>query len=265
MAKSRHFYIRRTHRYLGILLGIQFLFWTIGGLYFSWTNIDEVHGDFEKKKAPLIAANIPMISPAAAIDSLRSSQKIDSIISLQLIEILGKPHYQLRSVNASATHAEGHDHEPPASIFLVDAASGQLRPPLTEQESIELAKRRFNGTPAVKSVEYLQNTNGHHEYRESPLPAYAIHFDHPASVTVYVSTELGTVQKFRNNKWRVFDFLWMLHTMDYQSRDDFGNILLRAFSIFGLLTVVSGFLLYGISSKRFKKKKPAYEARQSKP
>ncbi len=49
MARSKHYYIRKTHRYLGVILGIQFLFWTIGGLYFSWTNIDEIHGDFQHK------------------------------------------------------------------------------------------------------------------------------------------------------------------------------------------------------------------------
>jgi uncharacterized iron-regulated membrane protein len=32
--------IRKTHRYLGLFLGIQFLFWTISGLYFSWSDID---------------------------------------------------------------------------------------------------------------------------------------------------------------------------------------------------------------------------------
>ena len=41
--------IRKTHRYLGLFLGIQFLFWTVSGLYFSWTNLDEIHGDQFKK------------------------------------------------------------------------------------------------------------------------------------------------------------------------------------------------------------------------
>jgi len=54
------------------------------------------------------------------------------------------------------------------------------------------------------------------------LPAYAIRFDHPSKTTVYVATEMGAVTKFRNEKWRIFDFLWMLHTMDYQSRDNIG-------------------------------------------
>jgi uncharacterized iron-regulated membrane protein len=72
---------------------------------------------------------------------------------------------------------------------------------------------------------------------------------------VYVASELGTVQKFRNKPWRIFDFLWMLHTMDYEGRDNFGNLLLRAFSIFGLITVLSGFVLFFVSSRLFRKKK----------
>jgi hypothetical protein len=91
---------------------------------------------------------------------------------------------------------------------------------------------------------------GHHEYREQPLPAFAVTFNHPFNTTVYAASEFGTVQKFRNDKWRFFDFLWMMHTMDYQSRDNLSNWLLRAFSIFGLLTIVSGFVLFFVSRKK---------------
>jgi hypothetical protein len=52
----------------------------------------------------------------------------------------------------------------------------------------------------------------------------------------------------RNSKWRIFDFLWMLHTMDYAGRDNFNNTLLRAFSILGLTTIGSGFLLFVITT-----------------
>lgn len=258
MAKSKHYYIRKTHRYLGVLLGIQFLLWTIGGLYFSWSNMDEVHGDFEKRKVPLLPARIAFVSPSVVIDSINKTQPIDSLLSIQLIEILGKPFYQIRCL-VNGQHGNQHEHSMKATTYLADAATGQLKAPLTKGEAIEVAKRRFNGEPKVKSVEYLTATNGHHEYRESPLPAYAITFENPSNTTVYIASELGTVQKFRNNKWRTFDFLWMLHTMDYQSRDNIGNILLRIFSIFGLVTVISGFTLYGISFKGFKKKriKPA--------
>ncbi|MFX1705708.1 hypothetical protein PV783_17200 [Chitinophaga sp. CC14] len=254
MAKSKHYYIRKSHRYLGLILGIQFLLWTVGGLYFSWSNMDEVHGDFQKKPESLLSASLQLISPTVALDNVHKTVGIDSMSSLQLIQILGKPYYQIRSMQA-VSKGIAHEHSGHQQVYLIDATTGQIRPALSQQEAVDVAKMRFNGNPKVSSVEYLTATNGHHEYRESALPAYAITFEHPTATTVYVATELGTVQKFRNNKWRIFDFLWMLHTMDYQSRDNIGNILLRAFSIFGLVTVMSGFMLYAVSARWLKRGK----------
>lgn len=257
MAKSPHYYIRKSHRYLGVLLGIQFLLWTIGGLYFSWSNMDEVHGDLEKKHPPLLSSNVQLISPSAILDSIKAIHRIDSIVSIQLIEILGKPFYQIRCVTAlKQTAASSHEHDPVHAMnHLADAVTGELREPLTKDEAVAVARQFFKGDPVVVSVEHIKNTDKHHEYREQPLPAYAVTFKHPNNTTVYVASELGTVQKFRNKPWRIFDFLWMLHTMDYESRDHIGNTLLRIFSIFGLITVLSGFVLFFVSSKLFRKNK----------
>lgn len=252
MAKSKHYNIRKTHRWLGVILGIQFLMWTIGGLYFSWTNIDEVHGDFQKRNPPMFSSDISLVSPTMVIDTIKKAHQIDSVVSIQLIEILGKPYYQVRCIRAIENKGN-HQHDMHPINHLANAETGQLRGPLTKEEAIEVAKLRYNGEPEVKSVEYLTNTGTHHEYRDSPLPAYAITFEHPSNTIVYVANELGTVQKFRNNRWRIFDFLWMLHTMDYEGRDNFGNLLLRIFSFFGLATVISGFLLFLVSRKRLKR------------
>ncbi|MDX1956387.1 MAG: hypothetical protein SFU20_12725, partial [Chitinophagaceae bacterium] len=218
------------------------------GLYFSWSNMDEVHGDFQKKNVPLLSPGISLVNPAIVLDSIKKVHSIDAIVSIQLIEILRKPFYQVRCLSAS--HRESnHKHVIQEMIHLANAETGKLRAALTKEEAVEVAKMRFNGEPKVKSVDYLTSTNGHHEYRGNPLPAYAITFEHPSKTTVYVASELGIIQKFRNRKWRIFDFLWMMHTMDYENRDNFGNILLRIFSIFGLVTVLSGFLLFIISAK----------------
>ena len=251
MAKSKHYYIRTTHRWLGVILGIQFLLWTIGGLYFSWSNIDEIHGDFQKKNAPLLSSDISLVSPTEVLETIKKNHPIDSVVSIQLIEIMGRPFYQLRCI--SGIHSlTNREHAVQSMNHLANAETGKLRGPLTKQEAVEIAKMRFNGISSVKSVDYLTSTNGHHEYRESPLPAYAITFEHPTNTTIYIASELGTIQKFRNNKWRIFDFLWMMHTMDYESRDQIGNWLLRIFSIFGLVTILSGFLLFFISNKRMR-------------
>ena len=243
MNATWNYRIRRTHRFMGVILGVQFLFWTLGGLYFSWSNMDDVHGDPMKKSTPQYRTDVNFVSPKIALSNLKTKQNIDSVLSLNLIDVLGKPTYRIEYLH------DGH-HK---MYQLADALTGNLRDPLSKNEAVDLAKQQFNGVPNIKSVEYLTEADGHHEYRENPLPAYAITIDYQPVTTVYVATEMGIVTKYRNTKWRIFDFLWMLHTMDYQSRDNLGNWLLRAFSIFGLLTIASGFTLFFISSKRFKK------------
>lgn len=233
--------LRKTHRWFGVILGIQFLFWTIGGLYFSWSDMDEIHGDHQKAHVHPLAADFALANPTSVIEKIKQKDTVNFILDIKLVQILNKPVYQI-------FYAQQHDRG--KKVQLANAETGELRNSLTENEAIEVAKAAFSDTAKIKKVEYLTNTNGHHEYREQPLPAYAVTFKHPSSTTVYVSSQQGTVQKFRNNKWRVFDFLWMMHTMDYQTRDNLSNWLLRAFSIFGLFTILTGFTLFFVSRKK---------------
>ncbi len=233
--------LRKTHRWFGVILGVQFLFWTIGGLYFSWSNMDEVHGDHQKAHIHPLGGNLTLANPQDIIQKIKERDTVNYIFDIHLIQVLGKPVYQI-------VYSKEHDRN--KKTQLADAKTGELRPALSKNEAIEIAQKNFSNDAKVKNVEYLTNTNRHHEYREQPLPAYAVSFEHPSSTTVYVASELGTVQKFRNNKWRIFDFLWMLHTMDYQSRDNLSNWLLRAFSVFGLFTIATGFTLFFVSRKK---------------
>ncbi|RPD43500.1 PepSY domain-containing protein [Paracnuella aquatica] len=241
MAKSKHYYTRKAHRYLGVVLGVQFLLWTIGGLYFSWVNIDEVHGDLQHRQPPRLTGKTHLESPDSLLHQLSD---VDSIHSFQLVNILTKPYYTL------SYYSNGK-----LKKVLADAGTGKIRAAIGREEAIRLAAASFNGNSKVQNIEYLESINNHHEYREKPLPAWAVTFDHPTNTTVYVSAEFGKVESFRNNKWRMFDFLWMLHTMDYKGRDNINNWLLRAFSIFGLLTIISGFMLFWMSRKKSKRKK----------
>src|SRR6185436_2118472 len=130
---------------------------------------------------------------------------------------------------------------------LADALTCELRSSLTKEEAIRVAQQEVSAGAVISQVEYLNQTDGHHEYREKPLPAWAVTFSEP-NCTAYVSAELGTFQTIRHNQWRAFDFLYMFHTMGYEDRDNFNNWLLKIFSIFGLITVLSGFILFFISS-----------------
>lgn len=226
---------------MGVVLGIQFFLWTLGGLYFSWSDMDEVHGDFERAHLHPLEGNISLTNPQTIIDKIKENNQVNFILDIHLIQILGNPIYQI-------IYSDRHDGL--KKIQLADAQTGNLRPQLSEDEATQIAQQHFVGESIVKSVSYLTSTNRHHEYRELPLPAYAITFDHPSNATIYIASELGTVQKFRNDKWRIFDFLWMMHTMDYESRDNISNVLLRAFSIFGMFTILSGFVLFFVSRQK---------------
>ncbi len=251
MNRTWHLRIRKTHRYLGLFIGVQFLLWTLGGLYFSWSSIDDIHGDHLKRPASSLSASLSLVSPSVPLGAL-ARQGVDSVSGVQLIEVLGQPVYQLSYRLLYNGHSMAHTQ-------LADARTGALRGPLTQPEAVAIATSRFAGgsatrMPEVAQVEYLTSTNGHHEYREKPLPAYAVTFRQPAHATIYVAAQVGTVQSVRTDAWRIFDLLWMLHTMDYEGRDDMNNGLLRAFSVLGLLTISSGFALYFVSSPRFGRK-----------
>ena len=219
--------IRKAHRYLGLFLGIQFLFWTISGLYFSWTNIDEIRGEHLIKNNLKLKDFSELISPSK-LNEL-------NINSIELRDISGVPYYWINNAN------------------LYNAYTGNLKYSITKNEAIDIAKQNLVRGLEIKSINYISKVDKHHEYRNKLLPAYVISFNDKKNIKAYVSSLDGKFQTVRHRNWRWFDFLWMTHTMDYESRDNFNNTLLRAFSLLGLITVLSGFTLWFTSSPTIRK------------
>jgi uncharacterized membrane protein YkoI len=235
--KPADYYIRKSHRWLGILLAIQFLFWTISGLYFSWSDIDNIRSEYEKKHIHTLSPTSPLIAPSAM--RMVDSTLIDSIVSLSLTTILDKPMYYIE-FHEAGKHIKG----------LVDATSGMLRGQITDQEALLIAKANYNGTIQPQSATKIDSIPPGHEYRDKPLPAWRVETGDSKNTVMYINAHNGKVERLRNDPWRIFDFLWMTHVMDYDGRDNINNYLLRAFSIFGLITVLSGILLFFVSRKR---------------
>ena len=226
--------IRKTHRYLGLFLGIQFLFWTVSGLYFSWTNLDEIHGDQFKKIDVNHSEFSELISPTMV--DLKNPIKF-----LELREIDGHPYYFINNQ------------------VLYNAIDGKKKIEIDKEEAVKIASKYIREDLMVSYVEKITETGPHHEYRERLLPAYVISYDTKDNLKAYVSTIDGRFQTVRHRNWRWFDFLWMTHTMDYEGRDDFNNKILRAFSLLGLITVMSGFLLWFVSSKTIRRIKSFFQ------
>jgi hypothetical protein len=246
MNKNRNYYIRKTHRYLGLFIGLQFLGWTISGLYFAWNDIEKVRGNHFRAEAPALQINAATISPDSAWQVLQQSAQVDKLLHLQLVNVLGKAYYQFM-YEMEVAGEEAHHH-----AALVDAQTAALRSTLSEEEAVAVASAQLKGTHKLKAVEWLEEVGSHHEIRGRHMPMWAVHFAEP-NCTIYVSPDMGTFQSIRHAQWRVFDFLWMFHTMDFAGRDNFNNWLLKLFSVFGLFTVCSGFVLFAVSSQRIRK------------
>ena len=237
MSRKLSLRTRRIHRYLGISIGIQFLFWTLGGLYFSWNNMKDVHGKTLVDKAEYNFAfeyNEPV---------------------RKLFNVIQEP---IKSVEAIVVHKDSLLRVATSSknyLLKLNINQYSVKESLTESQIRAFVESRLKEKIEIKEVTYLtkENISKSHEYREKPLPVYAVTLDHPTNTKVYVHPELAKITSVRNDNWRRFDFLWMLHVMDFETRDHITNWTLRIFSVLGLATIFSGFYLFYLSSPTIRK------------
>jgi hypothetical protein len=228
------------------VIGLQLLLWTLSGLIFSWNSIKSVRGDdWVRQQEPhdLTKFNIKSFGEILKAAESRTTAG-HSVVSGTLTTMLDRPVYEL------TLQKDGVQ-----SYVLVDAEAGQVISPIDEGTAKQIAQNDFAVAVDVRSVELVESVGSHSEYRGKELPAYRIVMDHPTDTAIYVSADRGVVTTRRNNQWRWFDFFWMLHTMDYQGRDNFNQWILKTVSIFGLVTILSGFVLWFKTSRLFRRRR----------
>jgi len=202
--------------------------WTISGLYFSWTDIDEIHGDQFKNLQYQPKAFQNLISPSQL-------NIFGGIKTIEIRDINSTPYYWINEKE------------------LYNAITGKLKPEITKEEAVYVANQYMEKDMEITTMQRITEVDKKHEYREKLLPAYVISYASDEALKAYVSVNDGKFQTVRHRSWRWFDFLWMTHTMDYEGRDNFNTIVLRVFSLLGLITVLSGFLLWYTSSPTIRK------------
>ncbi len=130
---------------------------------------------------------------------------------------------------------------------LYDAKTSVLLTPINEIMATQIAVYDYQHSSAkthvpvaVLSAYLLTEEPG--DFRRK-LPVWQITLDDPDGTRIYVSPDTGDVLARRNDYWRLYDFFWMLHIMDYETRDDFNNPLIIVASITASLFVISGVIL----------------------
>ena len=125
---------------------------------------------------------------------------------------------------------------------------GNLLKKLSVEEAKLIASIKTSLEP-VSAILLTESSPGS-EYRGRSLPIYQITTSSKDDINIYLDPLSGHVLAIRSNSWRMWDFLWSLHIMDYDQRDNINNFLLRLFSILALVSSISGILLFFFSKKK---------------
>ncbi len=223
---------RKTHKWLGLFIGLQVVIWSLSGVYMTVVHIDTIHGDHLIRDMPPASVDATRL-----IDPLATAAANDAQ-SVRLTWARNQPAYVLQSDGAEK---------------VVDAANGGAVPPLIEAEVRSIANTTYTGAEAIKSATLITRIPGEIRGRKPPL--WRVEFAHWNKPTLYFSPTTGELVSRRHELWRVFDFVWMLHIMDYDERENVNNMLLRMFTWGAVLMASSGLWLLFYSFHRKKKKK----------
>jgi len=210
------FLVRNIHKYLSFLISIQLLLWTVSGIYFAFNKIENVRGEQYREEPNF---NVDFSKLNFQIDGARNIRVIDRIDQEILVVdgIYGREYLNF----------EGKDVE-------------QLK----EEEAKALSAKQTSLIP--ESVDLItENTIGS-EYRGRALPIYRVKSVNEAgeSINVYLNVYTGEVEAVRSNQWRIWDLMWGFHIMDWETREDIDNLLLKIFSILALISSITGVLLF---------------------
>jgi len=238
----------KIHKWLALVLAVPFLFWFVSGLFFAIAPIERVRSEHMVAEQPPVP--ISMADASAGLQRIhaagaRAGEKIE------FRSLLGQP---VATVSAAGARPR-----------LYDLATGRQLSPIPSAMAVRIAEMDHSGDQRATRVSLVEEEST--EYRGA-LPAWRIDFDDGANRALYVAADTGAVSARRSTLWRTFDFLWSLHIMDFKNHEDFNTPLLMITTAFGLLVIITGFIMFpsrlGYTSWR-RRRRAARERAQTAP
>ena len=210
------FLVRKTHRYLSILISIQLLLWTISGIYFAFNQIELVRG--EQYRLPQVFS----------IDLSKINLVLDSVKSIQVARRFGE---EILIVRKEA-----------GTEYL--NLEGDALEKLSGEQAANIVSSVTSLTPL--SAKEINEPEPGSEYRGRNLPLYkvATKDQENKQINVYVDAISGQVVAIRSEQWRLWDLMWGLHIMDWETRDEINNWLLKLFSVLALISSLTGVFIF---------------------
>ncbi len=217
---------RSLHKWLALFLGLQLLVWAVTGFYMVAIDLDFIHGDSLVRN---LRTPIDRSTSVVSVSELTSRYPQITLVSLHSLPVLSSPVYELTAAGRRV---------------LVDAANGQQLSPLDAGMIRELARSYYAGSGQLSGVLLLEHEVPM-EVRGRAAPLWRADFDDWPQTTLYLQPDTGALVARRHRLWRLYDFLWMLHIMDYGERETPTGVVPRVVTLLAAVTVLSGaWLLY---------------------
>jgi len=215
--------LKKLHKWIGLLIGIQVFLWLLSGLMISLLDPAKVSG--KQWARPSTDDARSHVSGALMEPGDLPAGSLSDALSINLTVIHNQAVYQVNRATGET---------------LLNAADGSV---ITTNENMarKLAQQDFTGNGEIISVERSSAPNL--ETRNSTGAYWKINFSDAANTSIYISVATGKILERRNSYWRVRDFFWMLHIMDYAGRKDFNNSLIISVAFISIWLGISGFIL----------------------
>lgn len=203
--------MHQWHVWLGWLVGVPLILWTASGLFMVARPIEEVRGTHLQAKP---AAIVPL-TPVAPLLEGRAVER------LELEQRATGPVWIIR-------YRDGGER-------LADAYSGRLLPKPGPSSIRRLAQSYYTGDAEIASVRFYAAAGEPLELRRG-RPAWQVALDD--GTNLYLDADSGSLLAVRTAQWRWFDFMWGLHIMDLQTREDTSHPVLIGFAALSLASLL---------------------------
>tara|TARA_R110002167_G_scaffold366330_1_gene594905 strand:+ start:458 stop:1204 length:747 start_codon:yes stop_codon:yes gene_type:complete len=213
---------RKFHKWLMLFVGVQFVIWSITGAYMVFFDIDYIHGD------SLVINHQTKIVPNDIQYSLKN---------------LLNDYPQAEQISVGTfINQNVYRFSVAGKKMLIDATNGRLLSPLNKQAGQAAARHYYSGDGQIRETELLID-NPPFELNPRALPAWRVNFDNFGSPSIYVSAQSGQLVGKRHEFWRLFDWMFRFHIMDYGDDEEIDNMLLFWITLTGILACIFGLIL----------------------
>jgi uncharacterized iron-regulated membrane protein len=213
-------WLRKIHKWVGLVIGLQFLIWAISGTVMALLDMDEVAGG-----ESTVQGAAPMPAASVAWPRIQNALRGKPLANVSIRALPGGP----------AIEAATED-----GVKLFDAATGA---PIAIDRSFATAIATAAHPTAAPVVRVQPLKDLTLAVREHELPIWQVDFRDEANSSYYVSGTTGELLERRNDSWRWWDFFWMLHNMDYAKRTSFNHPLIVMVGFAMVWLAVTGFWL----------------------